>query len=425
MWLTRFLLLPPPVTIPEGALPGQTIAIMASGGTRRVKATVPAGLKPGDTFLVRLATPIHTEPAAAVSTLPAQPAPIYHQPIQGPRAPAAHPNFGQSLDEWLTPTPETKKPDWTSAPNMMVETMMDHLHLQHRDPPSYAPQGFISGREAPAGVPDYYAAAPPAKEIEVREQPHSFVVEDQPLRQKLLLVQVPFGMSPGTLLQVEIPGESRTVTAQIPPGVDSFYVAYTPQPPKALMTPRSKPVVQAQYQQPPPPVVVQPKSLPVAVQQQQQQQQQQQTQSPPSPSLAEYERKKKHDDIEDHHHDDQPQQPPSKPKRKLLLVRVPPNTAQGSTLHVSIPDEPGRILAAVVPPGHLTEFHVSYEPRKKAVARKPPPQQQQQQSPVAGQSYEHRHDIQQIQYYGGDSNVAPVVGRTANEHAQEHYDTAY
>jgi hypothetical protein len=392
-------------------MPGQTIAIMASGGTRRVKATVPAGLKPGDTFLVRLATPIHTEPAAAVVTLP--PPPVHHrtteQPMLAPRPPTltmTNPNFGQSLDEWLTPIPETKKPDW-STPNTVADNMMDHLHVQHRDPPSYNPRGFISGREAPA-VQDYYGhdlSTTRPKEIEVREQPHPIVEEEQPLRQKLLLIQVPLGMPPGTVLQVEIPGESRTVTAQIPPGVDSFYVAYTPQQPKAYMPPQPKPVVQevppiVHYQPPP---TNQPKSPQVM------QQQQQQQQSPPSG----YQRTKKRDD------DHQQEQPPSKPKRKLLLVRVPPNTAQGSTLHVSIPDEPGRILAAVVPPGNLTEFHVSYEPRKKSV----PKPQQPQQAPPLGQSYEHRHDIQQIQYYGGDNT--PVAGRTAAEHAQEHCNATY
>lgn len=48
--------------------------------------------------------------------------------------------------------------------------------------------------------------------------------------------------------------------------------------------------------------------------------------------------------------------------QKLILVRVPPGTASGATLHVEVPDEPGRILAAQVPP-HVSEFQVAYVPR--------------------------------------------------------------
>lgn len=49
-------------------------------------------------------------------------------------------------------------------------------------------------------------------------------------------------------------------------------------------------------------------------------------------------------------------------KQKLLLVRAPPGIAPGTKLYVKIPDEPGRILSAEVPPGNVREFHVAYEP---------------------------------------------------------------
>lgn len=52
---------------------------------------------------------------------------------------------------------------------------------------------------------------------------------------------------------------------------------------------------------------------------------------------------------------------PSPQTQKLLLVRVPPGTAPGTTLHVSIPDEPGRLVAAQVPP-NVSEFQVAYTP---------------------------------------------------------------
>ena len=36
---------------------------------------------------------------------------------------------------------------------------------------------------------------------------------------------------------------------------------------------------------------------------------------------------------------------------------------------MSVPDEPGRILAAQVPPGNVPEFHVAYESRAQPSAR--------------------------------------------------------
>ena len=63
------------------------------------------------------------------------------------------------------------------------------------------------------------------------------------------------------------------------------------------------------------------------------------------------------------------------PEQKLLLVQVPPGTAAGSTLHVAVPDEPGRILAAKVPP-HVQQFQVAYVPKAiiaKDTTTNPPP----------------------------------------------------
>jgi len=45
--------------------------------------------------------------------------------------------------------------------------------------------------------------------------------------------------------------------------------------------------------------------------------------------------------------------------KPMLLVKVPPNTAPGTTLHVKIPNT-DRMIAATVPPG-VSEFHVKYD----------------------------------------------------------------
>lgn len=49
------------------------------------------------------------------------------------------------------------------------------------------------------------------------------------------------------------------------------------------------------------------------------------------------------------------------PGQKLVRVRVPPGVAPGTTIQVGIPDEPGRVLTAQVPP-NATEFNVAYYP---------------------------------------------------------------
>lgn len=58
-----------------------------------------------------------------------------------------------------------------------------------------------------------------------------------------------------------------------------------------------------------------------------------------------------------------PSAPAATQAEELLLVRVPPGTTPGTTMHMQVPDEPGRLLTARVPPGNVSEFHVSYLPR--------------------------------------------------------------
>ena len=134
-----------------------------------------------------------------------------------------------------------------------------------------------------------------------------------PEEQKILLVRVPKGVMAGSTIYVEIPGENRTVATTVPEGVKSFHICYTPRPLPKLVPP----VTRRQMQVAPRP-------------------EHKIRQSYPTESSG---------------------------QQKLLLVRVPPGTRAGTTIHVSVPDEPGRILAAIVPAGGVQEFHVSYEAR--------------------------------------------------------------
>jgi hypothetical protein len=157
-----------------------------------------------------------------------------------------------------------------------------------------------------------------------RSAEEQFFSEETPLgcTQKLLLVHVPEGVRPGSTIHVEIPGEFRTVAAKIPAGVTSFHVAYTPT------------IVQKEESQSP----YIPHHLP-------------QRASPPQQAPSTLVNK-------------------STPSgQKLLLVQIPPGATAGTTLHVSVPDEPGRILAAKVPLGCISEFHVAYEARPATQSR--------------------------------------------------------
>jgi hypothetical protein len=48
-------------------------------------------------------------------------------------------------------------------------------------------------------------------------------------------------------------------------------------------------------------------------------------------------------------------------------VRVPPGVAPGSTINIQVPDEPGRVLSAQVPP-NASEFNLAYYPSNAAAA---------------------------------------------------------
>lgn len=125
---------------------------------------------------------------------------------------------------------------------------------------------------------------------------------------KLLLVKVPPGTAPGATINVQPPGENFTVSAVVPPNTSEFHVSYTP----------TQRTVDPSPPLPSPPLI------------------------PPT--------------IQEH--------PTNAPKnRVLVLVKVPPGTAAGTTIHVQVPGE-NRMIAAVVPP-NVNAFHVSCTPKNK------------------------------------------------------------
>lgn len=209
-----------------------------------------------------------------------------------------------------------------------------------------APESSMSGVNAPV------ATAAPVTATPVTPVPNHYGTAASsvtplppPSQQQFVRVQVPPGTSPGSTIHVQIQGENRTVAAQVPSGgVSEFHVAYEPQAAAAASD------TAKMYHSPgghmPPPL------------------------APPP--------------VAPHHQNN---------NERMLLVRVPPGTPSGTLLHVNVPDEPGRMITATVPPGNVTEFHVKYTPssssseRASATPMHHPPQQQQQQYHQQQQPY--------------------------------------
>jgi hypothetical protein len=118
---------------------------------------------------------------------------------------------------------------------------------------------------------------------------------------QLVKVKVPPNAQAGSVIHVQVPDENRIIEAQIPPNCSQFYVQYEPKQFKLGYT---------QYYR-------------------------------TTNATANF--------FGDSH------------VQKLLLVQVPPYAAAGTSLHIEIPDEPGRVLSARVPPG-VGQFCVSYIP---------------------------------------------------------------
>ena len=272
--------------VPAGVLPGDTIAVKSHDGRRTVNATVPPGMNCGQTFMVRF--PPSPPPSK-------RPQPI--KPIVQPEVAKQQttPTFAQALDAFMTQIEAAATP------------VPDPVPTPAKTAPS--PDGKHASEEARQEEIQSYSFS---ENVDNILSPEPVPESQQPVKQKYLLVNIPPGTQPGTTIHVQVPGENRTLAAEVPPGVTSFRVAYTPR-----RTEPSKPL-----------------SPPVS---QQQLQRLQPLQAPVDPNRA--------------------------MGQKLLSVQVPPGTSPGATLHVAVPDEPGRILAAQVPPGNLQNFHVAYVPR--------------------------------------------------------------
>lgn len=306
------------MTCPPGVGAGQPLQVKSVDGTRTITTIVPPGISEGQTFAVEFPS--------------LNPAPVVGESERGVVGENKEKSLSDTLDKWLTPQPENRdaSPEGTAVETKDVvapeETPKDREQPEVEKSPSLIEQleSFLLPSNTNDAKTDGEKVEAAEKEVDVTEtdkvqdeaeDQEESVAIDTP-EQKYLKVRIPRGMPVGSIMQVEIPGENRALAVTVPADASSFHVAYTPVP-KRMMSPCPE-MVRA-------PVTMPKAAAPLTV----------------TPS-------------------------PVPPTQKLLLVRVPPGTEPGTTLHVSVPDEPGRILAAQVPPGNVPEFHVAYESRAVA-----------------------------------------------------------
>jgi hypothetical protein len=377
------------VTLPLRVYPGQKIEVRSPDGTRTIETIIPSGLQPGQTFLVKF-PPISKKTLRLQGTLAQEREEAESERGGGecddtPEDLGNAPSFVQVIENFFTPKPgedvnagleKARKETEGTTMRIRVAPLPEGTRtINSRDISSfcdsYSPLSTLS-RPENATVPaassffgdlsrnstsvrsivathitkvngeaveatitpvsaehlltnesksettaehdlnasssfvktleNFFTYKPVAvtsdhgKTLNKQSSPETFNAPLTSSTQKLIHVQVSPSLSPGSTIYVEIPGESRTVAAQVPPGVTSFHVAYTPQRPLLGDIVGNESRVG---------------------------------------------------------------------REKLLSVRVPPGTLPETTLHISVPDEPGRILAAQVPPGNIKKFHVSYIPREQ------------------------------------------------------------
>ena len=191
------------VTVPPNRKGGDEIIVSAPSG-KCIRAIIPQNMRCGDQFQV---------------DIPNDP---YNNTIGNEKQVQTH----------LTNEPYKHQPSQAITPIPL--------------PPPSAPEkdaGTVPIAQAVAiPEPEPQQSAPPVVDAFNPAPPQAPVPVVDPSKQ-LMLVKVPPGCAPGTILHVQIPGENRMVGAQVPPNVREFHVAYEPQSRSQLQQPQFQQVV--------------------------------------------------------------------------------------------------------------------------------------------------------------------------------------
>lgn len=317
--------------------------VRSPDGKQVTQAVVPEGCRPGQSFSVtfpsfqpeQFVVDYSTEEAGCVADLdrfftpnPSIPEVMAIAVSDDDDVSEAFVVDARNNDNNSIQAPEEQREGSDFKKELPTKSLMNMFVGPNKDDAALNPCPSLGAATAPPRISNSFGECAPFPVSEIDD-------EEEVEGQKVLLVRVPKGMLPGSTVHVEIPGENRTVAATVPEGVNSFHIFYTPRPLPKFMPPQSHQLEQAprhQLEQAPRP---------------------ERKMQPPMSELQQ----------EQQHSMRYPTEATVTGQQKLLLVRVPPGTAAGTTIHVSVPDEPGRILAAVVPAGDVSEFHVSYEAR--------------------------------------------------------------
>jgi len=216
--------------------------------------------------------------------------------------------------------------------------------------------------------PAVFATSPDYSDVPIMPPPASIASPMLEPQQAVILVQVPPGTHPGSVLHVQVPGGNRMVAATVPPNVTEFHVAVPPLPMPSVTTP-----VQTHMSVPTPTGesallnVCVPPGTPVGSTIYVQIPGEKRTiAATVPPHVTEfqvaYEKQVATQTSNGSIHHQQPKTILNNTtnREKLLKVKVPPGSAPGSTIHIQVPGEGGQVIAATVPHG-VSEFHVSYQ----------------------------------------------------------------
>jgi hypothetical protein len=296
--------------VPWGVHGGQTIRVMYPDGSgRQVDAKVPMGMTAGSKFLVKVDFKPQQKTKKNVKLHPPQ-------------------------------TPAARVPLDSPSSNCWSKSNRQQNHHKTNNP--------LAARPIPGSSNDLIPFSQCLDKIDPMELPQQPRQQNNPPKYhspkprrdkvRLLRVTVPPNVKAGSTIHVKIPGEDGVIATQIPPNCTEFHVQYKPKPvdpPPAQVSSthssnhwKKSPRRQRRQQREPPP--------------------------PPPPQQQEPQRKTR-----------------SNNNARLLRVTVPPNATVGSTIHIEIPGEKGRYIAAQIPP-NCREFHVQYQPNPEPT--KPPPE---------------------------------------------------
>ena len=232
------------VTVPMDASPGQILHVKPPNSEEQmIQVTIPPGLSPGSTFHVSYAHKYHqyegsiSKPKmssmnASQIAEPSSSTPTESIPTTSPYSSTVHGAASIEVRDYnLSQNPNLDhaiiKEDLSTKSGHSVNSNDYHPTLiLVKVPPGVSPGSTIrvqvpstsENRQIDAVVP------PGVSEFYVTYNPND--AQKNADNEKLVLVKVPEGVTPGSIIHVEVNGSDQKIEAVVPHEVTEFYVAY-------------------------------------------------------------------------------------------------------------------------------------------------------------------------------------------------------